>query len=266
MLWTVGASRHGPVFFYSGGTDMVTQVIAHRGAWKRHPENTIEAFVEAAVLGADGVEFDVHATADGALVIHHDDVLGRVFPGSGRIIDHTLAQLRERTAGAAQCRIPTLAETLDALRSFSALSLNIELKTDTTDYPGIEGKVVAAIRDVGLGDRCIVSSFNHDSLRRVAALDRTLALALLYMEPLFNVGAYAQTVGASAVHPYLATLRPAHVRACRERGVAVRPFTIATPEQARKALDMEVDALITDDVPMCRTLIQGTLASHSEIT
>jgi glycerophosphoryl diester phosphodiesterase len=245
---------------------MVPQVIAHRGAWNRYPENTIEAFVEAAVLGADGVEFDVHATADGAVVVHHDDILGRVFPGSGRIVEHTLAELRQCKAGAALCGIPTLAETLEALSSFATLSLNIELKTDTTDYPGIEGKVVAAVRDAGLRDRCIVSSFNHESLRRVAALDRSLALALLYMEPLFNVGAYAQTVGASAVHPYLATLRPAHVRACRERGIAVRPFTIATREQAQRALELEVDALITDDVPMCRRLINGAFASHSEIT
>ena len=50
------------------------EIIAHRGASHERPENTLPAFTRAVELGADGVELDVHLTADGALVVHHDAV------------------------------------------------------------------------------------------------------------------------------------------------------------------------------------------------
>lgn len=66
-------------------TQHMTKIIAHRGDSSQFPENTLEAFAAAARNGADGIEFDVHTTADGILVVHHDYYLGNPDSGHGTI-------------------------------------------------------------------------------------------------------------------------------------------------------------------------------------
>ena len=72
----------------------MTQIWAHRGASAHAPENTLPAFELAVRQGAQGVELDVQRTADGTLVVIHDETVDRVSDGMGRVVDLTLAQLR----------------------------------------------------------------------------------------------------------------------------------------------------------------------------
>ena len=65
--------------------------IAHRGFSGRYPENTMLAFEKALEAGAEGIEFDVHLTKDGQLVIIHDELLDRTTDGKGLVADCTLA-------------------------------------------------------------------------------------------------------------------------------------------------------------------------------
>src|SRR5436305_5677398 len=81
-------------------------VLAHRGASRRAPENTIEAFRLARELGADGVELDVRRTSDGVLVLSHDPVI----EGFGLVVEHPFEHLR-----AERPLVPTLEEAFDAL-------------------------------------------------------------------------------------------------------------------------------------------------------
>src|SRR5439155_14345872 len=94
----------------------VTLVVAHRGASRVAPENTLEAFEAALALGADGVELDVHRTADGALVVHHDAAV----PGFGVLAAAPLAAIR-----AARPAVPTLEDALDVCRGHL---VNVEVK------------------------------------------------------------------------------------------------------------------------------------------
>ena len=71
-----------------------TLILAHRGASAYAPENTLEAFSLAADMGADGVELDVHLTADGQPVVHHDDKINRTSNAQGTVREYTLAELR----------------------------------------------------------------------------------------------------------------------------------------------------------------------------
>src|SRR5262245_5737405 len=91
-------------------------VLAHRGASHAEPENTVAAFVRARELGADGVELDVRASADGVLIVHHDATA----PEVGRFADRPFAEIR-----AALPDLPTLAEALDAC---AGLVVNVEVK------------------------------------------------------------------------------------------------------------------------------------------
>src|SRR5512137_910870 len=74
-------------------------ILAHRGASRRAPENTMAAFRLAVQVGADGVELDVQLSRDGEVVVMHDGRVDRTSDGHGRVRDLTLAELRAFDAG-----------------------------------------------------------------------------------------------------------------------------------------------------------------------
>lgn len=136
----------------------MTLRLAHRGDWRRAPENTLAAFLAAlAVPGCDGLEFDVRAAADGVPVVIHDETLARVQGVDARVGDLS-ADVLERHG------VPSLADVLAAVprRAF----LDVELKGD----PGRGAvDVLTAGRGPGL-ERAVVSSFEPDTLERVGRL------------------------------------------------------------------------------------------------
>lgn len=91
-------------------------VIAHRGAHKSHPENTLSAFNEAIAIGADYIELDLRTSKDGKLVIMHDETVDRTSNGQGRVDDLSWSQLKRLYIGANEEHkrehIPTLNEVL----------------------------------------------------------------------------------------------------------------------------------------------------------
>jgi glycerophosphoryl diester phosphodiesterase len=130
--------------------------LAHRGDWRRAPENTIPAFLAAlAVPGCDGLEFDVRSARDGVPVCYHDDTLTRVHGVDRRIADLGADELE--TLG-----VPTLEAALTAIprRAF----LDVELKGD----PG-RGAFEALVAGRGAAlQRAVVSSFEPGTLERIA--------------------------------------------------------------------------------------------------
>src|SRR4051794_15279621 len=107
-------------------------MLAHRGASAYAPENTFAAFDRAVALRTDGIETDVRASKDGALVLVHDERVDRTTDGEGRVHDLTLAELQLLDAGVpfnprfAGERIPTVDALLD--RHGGRLALCLEVK------------------------------------------------------------------------------------------------------------------------------------------
>ena len=132
------------------------RILAHRGASGHRPENSLAAFREARRLGADGVELDVHATRDGALVVHHDSEL----PELGPIADLTAEQVR-RVVLADSEPLPDLAAALEVL---SGMEVWIELKT----LPASADATLLATLDRSPDpERCAVHSFDHRIIARL---------------------------------------------------------------------------------------------------
>jgi glycerophosphoryl diester phosphodiesterase len=100
-------------------------IYAHRGASAIHPENTLRAFRHALAIGVDGIELDVHATADGIPVVIHDRGVERTTDGAGYVDEMPLSRLATFDAGDGQ-RVPTLAEVLALVGE--AAHLDIEIK------------------------------------------------------------------------------------------------------------------------------------------
>lgn len=148
------------------------KVMAHRGYSGAYPENTMLSFREAVKVGCDAIEMDVHETRDGRLVVIHDERLDRTTDGSGRICDHSFAELQQVNAAArykgkyAPEHIPSFDEYCE-WASGESVGHNIEIKTDKIYYHDIERKIWATIERYGLEKKVMFSSFNHISLRKI---------------------------------------------------------------------------------------------------
>lgn len=184
------------------------QILAHRGLRARRPENTLLAFREAWRAGADGIELDVQLTLDGVPVILHDETLERTTSGSGPVNALTLAQLCRLDAGAGE-RVPTLEEYLDWAAPLSLVT-NIELKNNRVTYPGLEEKTIESVQKRGMGERVVLSSFNHASVRECRRLAPEIPTGLLFWKtaaPPAMLAAW-RDVGANFLHPCEESLTP----------------------------------------------------------
>ncbi len=229
-----------------------SKVFAHRGASQYAPENTLEAFRLAMEQGAEGIELDVHLSADGELVVIHDETLERTTNGTGLVKDHTLAQLQALRAdnhmeGFEAAHIPTLRQVLELVRP-GDMQVNIELKTGILWYEGIEEKTLELVKELGMQDRVVYSSFNHYSIEEVRRLDPTAETAYLFSDVIFEVEKYAARRGVKGLHPALWHVKMADfLTDYLQSGLAVRVWTVNRPEDMRLLMERGVDAVITND-------------------
>ncbi len=216
-------------------------VLAHRGANRLAPENTVAAMVRAMELGADGVELDVHRTADDHLVVRHDAA-----SPSGVLCDLSLAQIRS-----ALPEVPTLAEVLDVCQG--AL-VNVEVKDPD---PRAVDLLVTLLGARDGADDVIVSSFHLPTIDRMRSLAPHVATGLLTvgidpLEALVTVDSH----GHRALHPDVRSLRGpvlgALTQRARERGLRVNVWTVNDPDELRRLEAAGVDAVITDDPSLYR--------------
>jgi len=236
--------------------------IAHRGGGSLAPENTLAGMAAGMAAGADGVEFDVQRTADGHLVVFHDDDLRRICNVSGRIVTSTLAQLRELDAGRyfgpqfAGELIPTLDEVLETLPANAFV--NIEAKRFRFRSDGLEAGIAEAFQRHSLAGRCIVSSFNPVLLWWLGRIDRTIPLGLLYAPDLpagLNRGWPRHLLRLAALHPYQGQVTPKQVQQARRRGQQINTWTVNEPAEMRRLIDLGVDGIITDRPDLLSALL-----------
>ena len=141
-------------------------IAAHRGDSYNYYENTMTAFVKSIEAGADMIETDVRLTADGVLVLMHDETVDRTTNGKGRVDKMTYEELKTLNAGdtLAKEEIPTLEMLLD-LASKNDITLNIEIKEYWNE--GNEERCVKCIEDTlrmvekyNMESRIVVNSFD----------------------------------------------------------------------------------------------------------
>ncbi len=177
-------------------------VIAHRGASAQEHENSLAAFRLAGRLGADGIELDIHATCDGALVVHHDDTIAGV-----HIPTSTAVAVRAKRLPNGEVP-PLLAEALGAIDP--RLRVYIEIKT----LPPAFDAHLLDILDAGPHPAgYAVHAFDHRILARLGAARPTLPRGILSasypirpLVPLVDVGAVGFWMDRSLVDGELASL------------------------------------------------------------
>ncbi|MGW8195369.1 MAG: glycerophosphodiester phosphodiesterase [Desulforhopalus sp.] len=256
-------------------------IAAHRGYRSLRPENTRCAF-EASLGHCHFIELDIQMSRDGVAVIHHDNVVGRTSNGrqlaaqigrkSLRIDEWDLRDLRRLDFGSwflrsdpfqtvknglvtpidliplLPQRIMTLGELL-SWRERRAIPLNIEIK----DHRGrhhhktVVDVVLEEIASAGCEEMVLISSFNHQYLRRVKQLMPKMAIGVLQDDhhPDDLIG-YLSSLDAAAYHPAEGIIKSDEIRYLRENGFGVNVFTVNDRRRQRDLFAAGASAVFTD--------------------
>ena len=229
-----------------------TRVIAHRGFSGAAPENTIAAVRAAIEIQADMAEIDVTLTADGHIVVIHDETLDRTTNGSGKVSDFSRAELQLLDAGAwfaptfAGERIPSLDAVLDEIED--RILLNVEIKSEAVDR-GVVPKVASSIRKRGMIDQVVVSSFSPTALEQMHSVAPEIRTAVLY-NTTFHKGQDSVEIvtdlGASVFNIKRQRLTGKMMHRCREHDIPVGIYTVNKPARMRRLVKKGVNAIFTD--------------------
>jgi glycerophosphoryl diester phosphodiesterase len=227
-------------------------VIGHRGAAALAPENTLAGFRLAKTMGCTWIEFDVRLTADGGLVICHDDRLERTTDGRGRVLAQTLAAIHELDAGkwfAAEFageHMPTLEQTLALCRD-SALGANIEIKAER-GYGRATAAAVAAclVRFAGGSPPVLVSSFLAEAVSEIAERAPDAARGMLFRKIPRDWQGIAESLGCSTINADQLYLSERVISEVRSRGYPLLAYTVNEPARARQLFAWGVTSVFSD--------------------
>jgi glycerophosphoryl diester phosphodiesterase len=243
-------------------------VAAHRGGAALWPENSLLAFRSALALGVDALEFDLHLTADGEVVVLHDPTLDRTSTGNGSVRDLKLAnladiRLKTREGAVTGERVPTFAQVLDLVAPTSAEILpEIKVDANRQRYDGIEEKVLALIRARGLMARTTIQAFQAETIRRVRELEPKARTMLLVARgdverdrarPAEAVRR-ARELGATDLGMNHRLLDADVMSAARAAGIRVSAWTVNEEADIRRMIDLGVDVVMSDRPDLAKRL------------
>ena len=240
----------------------VPLVYAHRGANTCAPENTLAAFCKARQQGADGIEMDVKLTADGEVVIMHDQTVNRTTNGHGLLRSYSLVDLRRLDAGSwfdnafRGERVPTLGEIFETLQD--SILYDIELTNYGTPFDQLLDKVLALIQKYELAHKVMVTSFFPNNISRFRSLAPSIeggVIALKGMAGFLSRSIVGRWFAPRAVIPVYLDLTPKYILQQKAQNRKVFPWTVNDPADIQRMARWGVDGLITD-VPetACKTL------------
>ena len=251
-----------------------TGIFAHRGNSAAFPENTLPAFRSAFELGCHMVETDLHMTADGELVLWHDEGTGRNTDRDLVIEESSLAELRSLDAGFARpafrgmgLYIMTLSELLE---EFPEGVFNIDLKSPDPMIAVRYAQVLAAHR---AWERVITGSFNGNVLRRFRRLApacltsmspgevRTAVIlnrrGLTYLRPLAAVLIKGRIFQVPEVHGNIQVVNRSLISSWAKSGVPVQVWTVNDPEEAKRLFRQGVRGIFTDAPETMLQVLKG---------
>ncbi|MBX6353340.1 MAG: glycerophosphodiester phosphodiesterase [Thermoflavifilum sp.] len=240
-------------------------ILAHRGANRKAPMNTLPAFAQAMADGADALELDIHWTRDGVIVVSHDETVDACSNGSGRIQDMTFAALRALDFGyrftpdggrsfpwrGRGVVMPTLREVLAA---FPAVPVTIEVKPKR---PPSLAQFLRELHELGALPRVLVASFHHGVLQRLRRMEPRLWTSASPREAACFL-AHAQAGRTPRRLPFAAlqvpprlrglpVLRPRVLEAAHRARIPVHVWTVDDEAEMRRWWQAGVDGMVTNE-------------------
>lgn len=246
----------------------MAKIIAHRGANKVAPQNTVAAFKRAREMKCDGFECDVHMTKDGYAVICHNYDIDETSNGTGFIRDMTLSEFRSYDFGSYFSsdfigeKAPTLEELYETAKGLEVI--NIEIKPPLDKNLAVVGKTLEMAENHGLLDSILISSFSDEVLIESKRLYPSVPTGLLYdpnseiIEKIFDDPfSFAESIGCSALHPAFFYIDEDYIEEAHEKGFIVNAWTCNTERVIKTLIDLGCDGLITDVPDFARQILLG---------
>jgi glycerophosphoryl diester phosphodiesterase len=239
-------------------------IFAHRGASAFAPENTLAAFELAVQQKADAIELDAKLTADGQVVVIHDQSVDRTTDGHGRVGEMNLAQIRHLDAGSHFApvfhgeRIPTLEEVFAALGD--KILINIELTNYASMTDSLPEKVADLVRRHQLAERVMFSSFNPLALLWAHRKLSEPPIGLLAQQG--KPGAWARSwigriIGYNSLNPELSDVDLHLVENAHQHGKRILVYTVNQAEDIKRIFQLHVDGIFTDNPVLARQILSG---------
>lgn len=249
-------------------------VIAHQGGERLRPSNTMASFQNAMDLGVDVLEMDVHSSADGVLVLIHDESVDRTTDGTGRVHDLTFAQLQQLDAGdywtdddgqtypyrGQGITIPSLEEVLAA---FPGMPVNIEIKQVE---PSIAADLCELLRRYDRTELTLVASFHAQSMNEFRTACPEVATSMVegeirtfYVLNRVGLGRLYSPPGEAFQVPErsggIEILTQPFVDGAHDNNIAVHAWTINETADMARLLELGLDGIITDRPDRMLTLL-----------
>ncbi|MEO0059367.1 MAG: hypothetical protein RLZZ312_1014 [Bacteroidota bacterium] len=217
--------------------------IAHRGYSGTEPENTLLAFQKSIDLNCNGIELDVHKTADDHIIVFHDFEIAISQDKIAPISSLTLADIKSIILPKNQ-KIPTLIEVLHLVNKHCFV--NIELKGNNT-----EQLVCAIIHDFINQNNWsyahfLVSSFKPELLVAVKFIDNKIPIAIIVDSNLEQAIDFAQTNNLFAIHPNYKILNQQLIAEMQNKNLKVFTWTVNNPEDIKTLTNLGIDGIISD--------------------
>ncbi|MFZ3080913.1 MAG: glycerophosphodiester phosphodiesterase family protein [Bellilinea sp.] len=238
-------------------------IYAHRGASAYAPENTLAAFRLALEQGAHGIELDAKLSADGEIVVIHDQTVGRTTPGKGRVDQLTLFELRKLDAGSWKGdafsgeKIPTLAEVFASVGG--KLTINVELTNYSSPQDGLPEKALALVQEYQLEDSILFSSFLLSNLAAVRQVWPKAPVGILAdpgIKGLRNRSKFSREISPDYMHPHFLDVSRRLVEREKAAGRLLNVWTVNSAVVMRTLIRFGAAGIITDD-PLLALKIRG---------
>lgn len=216
-------------------------IISHAACGGHAPENTLAGVRKAIELGAEGIEIDVQASADGVPVLMHDLTVDRTTNGSGAVAGLSLERLRALDAGGEP--VPTLAEVLDLTQGKVLLIMEIK-------QPGIEEHIARVVHEKQALDDVMAWSFYPPALQGMRAAEPQIPCALLIagesMAQWDKMRSLALRLGAQGVSVFAPAIDERIAEDCRRRGLALYTWTPDSSKEIARLVALDVDGVCSN--------------------
>ncbi|SFJ12926.1 glycerophosphodiester phosphodiesterase [Myroides guanonis] len=217
--------------------------IGHRGAMGHITENTISSIKKALELNCDMIEIDVYRIKSGELMVFHDHTLDRLTDKKGNIEDYSFKELRDIKINNNHL-IPTLQEVIETIQRKAIL--NIELKGSNTAIGSY--KIIEKYIEKGwTKEDFVISSFRWDELEIISQQKTSIPIAVLIgQEPINSILPFALKLNAAAINPYYKLLTIDNVKAIKDLGLKIYPWTVNNTSDIQLLKELKVDGIITN--------------------
>ena len=232
----------------------MVQIIAHRGASKYVPENTLEAFQKAHELGCQFIECDIALTKDLIPILMHDDTLNRTTNGKGRVDEYSSDFIQNLDAGSwmnaqlSHLRIPTFKDALSWHASTKGW-FNFEIKSVDLDKVEIAvSSILNVFHQASYTQHIVFSSFQYEIMKALNQKESNIDKAYLSSEANDDVLEKALETGCYQLNVSKLWVTEHFIEKAHQRGLKVGVYTVNDVKDFNRLKSWGVDAVFTDDL------------------